>query len=25
MLHNIDPLAIGVVQYLGNHRFPHSR
>ena len=23
MLDNIDPLAIGAVQHLGNHRFPH--
>ena len=25
MLDNIDPLAIGAVQHLGNHRFPHAR
>ena len=23
--HNIDPLAIGAVQHLDDHRFPHAR
>jgi hypothetical protein len=25
MLDNIDPLAIGAVQHLNDHRFPHAR